>query len=259
MVVRDPKPARRRARLQLQTLSRGVAILDALANAPEGLRVTDIAQQLRLSMNTAGRLLFTLQASGYASRSHAGRYAIGPAMVSATIRRLNSIQLVAAARPYLEQLRRITKETAFIVSIVGNSLVIVDSVEGTYDLRVVLPPGAIYALFPATTAYALTIDLPEQAVVELSRASGDPRRLVNEAEILRARHEIKMRGYLIRHAALASEGTCTIATAIRHHGKVVASLGIAGPSHRWTGETIKPHLKAILNSTAQISRALNSG
>lgn len=242
----------------LQTLTRGLGILDALADSHEGLRSTDVARRFALNLNTAGRLLSTLEAAGYAARASDGRYSIGASVISAAIKKVNIANLSKASRPLLEQLRDNTRETVFLVTRIGHSLVIVDSLDGSHDLRVVLNAGAVAPLFPATTGYAVTMDLPSTEVVALSKQLGDPMRTVNEADVIQARQELKKRGYLVRHAALSSAGTCTIASTVRLDDKAIASIGIAGPSERWNEKTAKPHIKNLLYATKELSHSISN-
>lgn len=241
----------------LQTLARGLKALDALALSDEGLRSTDVAKRFNLNLNTAGRLLSTLEASGYAARGSDGRYTIGPNLISAAIKKTNIANLSKASRPILEKLRDKTHETVFLVMRVGHSLVIVDSLDGSHDLRVVLKVGGVVPLFPATTGYAVTVDLRSTEVVTLSKQNGDPKRFVNEAEVIKARHELKKMGYLVRHASLTSAGTCTVASIVRLGDKAIASIGIAGPSERWNEKTVKPFVKELLDATEALSRGIS--
>lgn len=242
----------------LQTLTRGLDVLNALADSPEGLRSTDIAHKFDFNLNTAGRLLSTLEASGYAARARDGRYSVGAAVISAAIKKVNIANLSKASRSLLEKLRDRTCETVFLVTRVGHSLVIVDSLDGSHDLRVVLKAGGVAPLFPATTGYAVTIDLPSTEVVALSKQIGDANRTVTEAEVIRARQELSKRGYLVRHAALSSAGTCTVASSVRLDNKAVASIGIAGPSERWNEKTIKPYVKDLLDATSELSHRISN-
>lgn len=242
----------------LQTLTRGLDVLNALADSQDGLRSTDVANKFNLNLNTAGRLLSTLEAAGYAARSNDGYYTVGAAVISAAIKKVNIANLSKASRSMLKHLRDKTCETVFLVTRVGHSLVIVDSLEGTHDLRVVLKAGGIASLFPATTGYALTVDIPSAEVVALSKKMGDSQRAVTEADVIQARQELKKRGYLIRHASLASAGTCTIASTVRLDGKAIASIGIAGPSERWNEKTVKPYIKDLLDATNELSRRISN-
>jgi DNA-binding IclR family transcriptional regulator len=240
-----------------QTLAKGLRILDLLAQTRDGLRATDVARHFGLNLNTAGRLLATLEASGFAARNVRGEYTLGAKVIAAAVRRLNIPNLANLAHPYLAALRDATSETALLVSRVGSALVLLDVVEGRHDLRVVQATGGLVPLFPAPTGFAVTVDLPTREVVELSRKIGDPLRVVKETDVLAARNELQKNGYLIRHAALSSAGTCTVALCIRSKGAAIAAVGIAGPSQRWNEKTARPHAKLFRQIAHELSHALD--
>src|SRR6266581_5767960 len=50
---------------QVQSLTRGLSILEALAETEGGLTLTDLAHRVQLPASTAHRLLSTLQRMGY--------------------------------------------------------------------------------------------------------------------------------------------------------------------------------------------------
>jgi IclR family acetate operon transcriptional repressor len=50
---------------QVQSLTRGLSILEALAEAEGGLTLTDLAHRVELPASTAHRLLATLEKMGY--------------------------------------------------------------------------------------------------------------------------------------------------------------------------------------------------
>jgi DNA-binding IclR family transcriptional regulator len=239
-----------------QTLAKGLRILDLLTQTPDGMRATEVARRFDLNLNTAGRLLATLEASGFATRNPRGEYALGAKIIAAAVRRLNIPSVANLAHPYLVALRDATSETALLVSRVGSSLVLLDVVEGKHDLRVVQTTGSLVPLFPAPTGFAITVDLPAKEAVELSRKIGDPLRVIRETDVLSARNELQKHGYLVRHAALSSAGTCTVAMTVRHGGAAIAAIGIAGPSQRWNEKAARPHAKLFRQVAHDLSKAL---
>ena len=253
----EQRHARSPAEGPSRTLAKGLKVLDLLARADGGMRATEVARAFGLNLNTASRMLATLEASGFVNRDPNGAYGIGAKMIAAAVRKLNVPKLTGIARPYLMALREATSETSFLVARVGLSLVILDVVEGKHDLRVVLRAGDVTALFPATTAFTSTVDLPAAEVAALSRKSGNARRTVTEADVLAARAELTKQGYLVRHAALHSDGTCTAAAPVRSRSHVVASIGIAGPSQRWNEAEAKLHGRLFRRVSQELSSRLD--
>ena len=71
-IARTPPPRRGRTpsedstgATQVQSLTRGLQILDCLARAEAGLTLTDIANRVSLPPSTTHRLLSTLERGGY--------------------------------------------------------------------------------------------------------------------------------------------------------------------------------------------------
>lgn len=256
-MTKEPRYIKNPADGPSQTLAKGLKILDLLARADSGKRSSEVARAFGLNLNTAGRLLATLEASGFASRDPNGAYTIGAKMISAAVRKINVPNLASVAWPYLMTLRDATSETVFLVARVSASLVIIDLIEGKHDLRVVMRPGDVTPLFPAATAFTTTVDMPAAEVVKLSRKSGVAKRVVTEAEVLAARTELAKQGYLVRHAAIHSEGTCTVAMPVRSKNVTVASIGIAGPLQRWNEVQIKQHAKLFRQVAHDLSAQLS--
>ena len=67
----------------VQSLLRGLALLELLAAHPEGAHLNDLVEETGLKKPTAHNLLRTLCARGFAARDDTGRYVVGPALVAA--------------------------------------------------------------------------------------------------------------------------------------------------------------------------------
>ena len=67
----------------VQSLLRGLELVDILAAHPEGLRLNDLAEKAALKKPTAHNLLRTLCARGFAARDDGGHYTAGPVFYAA--------------------------------------------------------------------------------------------------------------------------------------------------------------------------------
>ena len=83
----------------VQSLLRGLELLELLAGNPAGLRLSDIAADSALKKSTAHNLLRTLAARGFAAQDDAGRYTVGPAVavLAEKLRRSNRTQVMEEA------------------------------------------------------------------------------------------------------------------------------------------------------------------
>ncbi len=68
---------------EIQSLARGLRILEILAGSPKPVSVTELAEQLNLDKGSASRLVTTLANYGYAEKDPISRrFSLGPQVVS---------------------------------------------------------------------------------------------------------------------------------------------------------------------------------
>nr|WP_163502065.1 IclR family transcriptional regulator [Halomonas socia] len=87
-------------------LLRGLSILGLFGRDRPSMRLTDIAQELKLPRATAFRLVYTLEREGYLQRlKDSSGYSLGPRVLTLGFDYLHSQELVEIASPLLDELR----------------------------------------------------------------------------------------------------------------------------------------------------------
>ncbi len=110
-----------------QTLDRGLRVLELLADAPEGLTVTEIAAKLAIARTVVYRLVVTLEQHAMLRRGSDGRCRLGMAILS--LGRQVQPVLRDAAVPALRRLADTVGATAYLSVADGNDAVSVAVVE----------------------------------------------------------------------------------------------------------------------------------
>lgn len=64
----------------VQSLSRGLDMLTALAKSEDGLRLNDVAEALKLSPSTAHNLIKTMRLKGFVEKGKDGKFRLGPVL-----------------------------------------------------------------------------------------------------------------------------------------------------------------------------------
>lgn len=96
----------------VQSLQRGVQILDMVVQAREPLRLADIARELDMDRTSAFRLLQTLERSSLVAKDPQRKsYTAGGRLLQWASTIGQDVNLVGTARPYLEQLVTRTNES----------------------------------------------------------------------------------------------------------------------------------------------------
>lgn len=88
----------------IQSLARGLNILELVAGSPQPVTLTQIANQARLTKTTSQRFLNTLCSLGYLRRGDNKSYVLNTRILSLAHGFLNTSSLVNTAKPYLDEL-----------------------------------------------------------------------------------------------------------------------------------------------------------
>lgn len=138
-----------------QTLSRGIRILEILADAREPLTIDEIARRLAVHRSVAYRLLRTLEDHGLIARDGSGRVQLGARMAALAAGVAHDLQ--AEALPELTALANELGMTCFLVVLDHDECVTLASVEPRHAVASVAQrPG---------TRHPVTVGAPGKAIL----------------------------------------------------------------------------------------------
>lgn len=106
----------------VQSLLRGLDLVEMLAGQPEGMRLNDIAERSGLKKPTVHNLLRTLCARGFAARSNDGRYTAGPALYAAAEQMKRSERTRRAEDALLELARRFDGHVLTVAALTSSAV-----------------------------------------------------------------------------------------------------------------------------------------
>jgi IclR family transcriptional regulator, acetate operon repressor len=131
-----------RASGQVQSLSRALKLLNALAVHPQGLSLSEVAGHVGLPNSTAHRLLTTLQNERYV-RFEAERsvWLIGVQAFCVGAAFVRSRDLVTIARPYMRRLMEQSGETVNLAIADRGEVIYIAQVETQKMMRAIAGPG----------------------------------------------------------------------------------------------------------------------
>ena len=140
-----------------QTLSRGIRILEILADARESLSIDEIAKRLEVHRSVAYRLLRTLEDHGLVTRDSAGRVQLGARMAALAAGVAHDLQ--AEALPELTAVANELGMTCFLVVLDHDECVTLVSVEPRHAVASVAQrPG---------TRHPVTVGAPGKAILSV--------------------------------------------------------------------------------------------
>jgi DNA-binding IclR family transcriptional regulator len=154
-----------------QTLARGLEALQRIAQAPSGLSLQDVAQQLDVHRTVASRLLATLSQYGLIARHDDGRYYSGAQLAVLGASFDHAVR--EASMPVLRRLADRTHTTVSLLVAEGNEQV---------AIAVIVPAGVAYHLsFREGSRYPLDRGAAGLALLASRPAQPGERDLVTRA------------------------------------------------------------------------------
>lgn len=235
---------------EIQSLARGLKILDLMAQSDDEVRITDIATELDIDKSSATRLLQTLANYGYAEQdADTHRYRLGPKVILLGQSLLKRVPLRDQARAYLEELVAQTGECAHLAVHSQGQALYIDQVESSAVLRVNTGVGTMAPLHCTALGKIMLafgrLPLPTLLDAFTTHTLTDPAAL--QAHLAQTRRQ----GYAIDDEEYHHGVRCVAAPVFNADGRLVGAIGISGPSRRIDSEQL-PELGQIVVKTASL-------
>jgi IclR family KDG regulon transcriptional repressor len=237
---------------EIQSLARGLKILDLLGQASDGLSITELAETLQVDKGSASRLMSTLARYGYAEKDEVTRrYHLGPQVVGLSRSVLTRLPLREAAKPYLRQLMERTGECAHLAVPAQGKALYIDQVASPATLRVNAEVGTMNPLHCTALGKALLAFGDVEIPSTLERFT--PRTIKSKRALQDHLEEVRRTGYAVDDEEFDPGVRCIAVPVFDFRGKAIGAIGISGPSTRITHERL-PQLAAIV---VEIGQALS--
>lgn len=247
--------------VQVQSLTRGLSLLEALARAEGGLTLTDLAQRVVLAPSTAHRLLATLEKMGYVYQGgELGRWYIGLQAFAVGTSFLANRDFVAQSHPYMRRLMEQSGETANLGIIDGTEAVFIDQVQCREMMRTIVKLGSRVPLHASGVGKAIFAALPDDQIDAILKVKGLPRITANtitSPETMWASvRVIRQRGWSFDDEEHALGTRCVAAPIYDEHADVLGAISLAGPSSRLPDERIKQLGPVVAHTAEELTHRL---
>lgn len=270
MLNRLPAPPPRRGRIplkavtatgQVQSLTRGLSLLEALATAESGLSLTDLARKVELAPSTAHRLLATLEKMGYVYQGgDLARWYVGLQAFTVGSSFLANRDFVAQSHPYLRRLMEQSGETANLGILDGTEAVFIDQVQCRETMRTIVKLGSRVPLHASGVGKAIFAALPDEQIDAIVKVKGLPRITANtitSPEIMWASiRVIRQRGYSFDDEEHLPGTRCVASPIYDEHAEALGALSLAGPLSRLPDDRIKQLGPLVAHLAEELTRRL---
>jgi IclR family KDG regulon transcriptional repressor len=218
---------------EIQSLGRGLRILDTLGQTSEGASISELAELLGVDKGTASRLVATLVQYGYAEKDESThRFHPGSRVVALSRSVLNRLPLREAAKPFLKELMEKTGECAHLAVCSQGKALYIDQVESPATLRVNAQVGTMNPLHCTALGKILLAFCDAPFPTDLEKHT--PQTITAPGELRAHLEQVRQLGYAMDDQEFDLGVRCLAAPVYDFRGKGVASIGISGPASRIT-------------------------
>lgn len=241
----------------IQSLDRGLLILEAVGKSPEPVTLSQLAAMLDIDRSSAFRLANTLKRRGYLANSSAGReYVLGSSVWRLSRRYDWSKMLASVAHGPLKTLASETNETAHLAVREGRRALFIDHVTSSHVITISGQTGELVPLYCTSHGKALLTDFEERDLVNLFGAKPLKAYTKNTVQSIRSLAEecasIRKRGFATDESEYLEGVRCLAAPIRDRDGAVIASIGISAPAARFAREREREVAEKVLTVATQI-------
>jgi DNA-binding IclR family transcriptional regulator len=247
----------------IQSLDRGLLILEAVANSSDPVSLNELTELVGIDRSSVFRLAFTLKRRGFLTYP-AGRkdFILGPALWRLSHRYEWGTMLIRVSQDQLKQLAKLTNETVHLAIREGAHALFVDHVTASHVIAVSGQTGEMVPLHCTAHGKALLSGFGRE---ELRRIFGGGPLTVHTRQTIRslsalaaACTEIHERGYATDEAEFREGLRCVAAPIHGQQGMIVGSIGISAPAERFPVERYPECGAEVRAAAAAISARLGA-
>lgn len=235
----------------VRAVDRAIDILQCFSPDRPLMSVIEIQQRVGLSRPTLYRLLQTLAGKGLVvSEGDPQRFRLAHGVMKLAHVWLAGMDLIAIARPFLEELRDQSKETAALFVARGAERLCVLECPSRHVLAIsrgVGDTGHITQGASGKAILAFLDPIDRETILASAPASADLKRLASELEA--TRHD----GFSISRSEVFAGAVAIAAPLFDCHGAVCGSVGLFGPSARVTDTLIADLVHPLVASARELS------
>jgi IclR family acetate operon transcriptional repressor len=245
----------------VQSLTRGLTLLEQLAESEGGISLTEISQRASLAPSTAHRLLNTLADTGFVFQApDSGLWYIGLKTYRVGCAFVSNRDFVGESHAYLRKLMEQSGETANLSIIDGTYVCFIAQVQCHEVMRMLVRLGSRLPAHASGSGKAILSALPEDELAIFFRESklekltvkttADPDQLRLQFAAIRAR------GYSYDDQENALGLRCVAAPIYDEYSEPLGAISLAGPIARLTDERILKLGPLVAHTAREITEKL---
>jgi len=242
-------------------VERALAMLEAVAQEPEGLSNAEISRKLQIPKSSASYILRTLEKQAYLNRdAETGKYRVGLKILSLSRGALSGIDVREVALPIMRHLVEKTNLTCHLAILDGPDAVYIEKVEPTGFLRVDTWVGRRMKVHATSVGKALVAHIPQEKLEKIISEAGmekrTPKTITTLPRLLKELEKVRTQGYAVDDEENNMGARCVGASVFNQQGLIEAAVGLSGTINQVNSQTMPRILEALKDAARHVSMQL---
>jgi len=236
----------------IKVLTKTFAVLEVLLEHKSPMSMSEISEKLKYYPSTVHRILDTLKYGGYVEQNqNTQKYQLGLKLIELGMAKINQIDLVKEARPFLRELAKNCNETVHLAILEDINVLYLAKEESSQTIRMISYVGRRGPLHCTALGKVLLAFLPPGerndilARIELSKLTENT--IIDQEHLETELNKVVQKGFAMDREENEKDVRCIAGPIRDYQGRVVAAVSVSGPSYRIDVEK-QNHLKEELIS-----------
>jgi DNA-binding IclR family transcriptional regulator len=243
----------------IQSVARALDVLIWLSEHEGRDRITDLAQALGCSKNTAFRLLYTLMERNFVRQSEDASYQLTFRLLTLGESVLGTTELHHLARPSIQELARQCGETVSLAVLEGDEIIYLDRVLGSSPFTTAYSIGSRAPACTTALGKAILAFSPEDVVERCLHdglRSRTPHTITSPDRLRLKLREAARCCYALDNQENVLGVRCVGAPIFDRKGRVQAAISISGLAAHFSDERVQELIEPLLQTARSISAQL---
>jgi IclR family KDG regulon transcriptional repressor len=245
----------------LKALDKSLAILEILSQENSPLSIAELSERLGIYPSTIHRILDTLRYWGYVEQdSDTQRYQLGLKVLELGMAKLQRMELVEEAAPYLKELREQSNETVHLAVLDEGEVLYLAKEESAQSIRMVSRVGRRLPGHCTGLGKVLLANLEEEEQEKIIEEKGLPRftenTITDKKKLREELSKVRQRGFAEDRGEHEKDLRCLAAPVKDHGGKVIAAISISLPAFRMNASKKIKLRETLIRTCEDISKRL---
>jgi len=242
-------------------VERALAMLEAVAQEPEGLSNAEISRKLQIPKSSASYILRTLEKQAYLNRDpQTGKYRVGLKILSLSRGALSGIDVREVALPIMRHLVEKTGLTCHLAILDGPDAVYIEKVEPPGFIRMDTWVGRRMRVHATSVGKAMAAHISQERLEKILADRGMEKRtaktITTLPRLLKDLEKVRAQGYAVDDEENNMGARCVGAPVFNQSGAIEASIGLSGTTNQVSAHAMPRILEALKDAARHVSMQL---